>query len=1008
MAIDMGRNHHVSNHGKITPMIDCLLSSDSLKGLEEETQPDSGYGSQESSHMGTPNVPRTANHCGLDEAVQHELRLSKTKTIMSFDYKMDDAYTARFCNIQSSIESLLVQYTRRKSLLRSNTVRHKPMAIRPMLLGNNSQDAKPYIVVFCAPEMRKRIQHFFDTDTLVRAFYKPDDPLLPSFEVAVCGCAPQLRTDGFNIDVVWDENPTELKTAGMCVVFFPPTRKTRFDNTLCGTAIRFEAQGRRRNATLGGLVKITYEDGSSAIMGLTAGHVATAVLQDDSVLDVLEEEESGDDSFVDDSDSEYNEGVSDEISVTDKDSVSSIDYCSNPWAFEKPNHQATQVTLSNSLTKALKSPHGVGQNTFPDFDWALFPFEGHFKMNELPTLADVGDRRCVTAYRQSSPAALNETPAERVILMCGSGGLKYGSMVHQPTRILIQPATEFVNAYLVSLDDGASFADGDSGTWVISQDTMELLGHLVATDFFGAAYIILACDIFRDIAQSNGITKVSLPTEAEMSTEIVATAAEDADLTRTLGTSLTTTVVSTQTSEKVDRRARNQYGNIFNTEWPYRSLPSGHLVHPKYGPNLLCLREYSPSMTLTQVDAMMRNQRGYKRAFTNADSPAKETLLKFDTAASASLALNEFVKRLPQGHRRRFILQQFATSESDLPPPIQNHDSITEEPASTLKKSRRASLGSFEPPHNYEKGDPGHETLSQSSYTTAMSPATDPLLFALSHPDSITGSQDFVFLGRQHVNPGSCASVDSGYSSLMSTNNSPSSSADLVYIPGDRVHLSEERSSRRAPGANMSDRASIRVVITEDGSSRRRARETAYYTNDAPQGLRPDTITEEYDANRAERLRMRIAIANAEIAARPTAPPIMPRTRRGRDQSPPNPSEEKKAAAATATHRTPVVDSQRERRREQYAAAAMAQRIPPVVDDEDATPILVGPKVESTSNTPATRDQAPNKTPQGRHGPRMPRRTVQHNHREESDDSGDEADLESQPRRRTRMGGVPL
>lgn len=884
MAIDAGRSNHASNDGRIIPLIDDLLSSDSLKRLEEECQPDSGYGSHESSQMGTPDAPRTASHCGLDDAVQHELRLSKTKTIMSFDYKMDDVYTARFCNIQSSVESLLVQYTRRKSLLRSSTARHKPMAIRPMMLGNNSQDAKPHIVVFCASEMRKRIQHFFDTDTLVRAFCKPDNPLLPSFEIAVCGCAPQLRTDTFEMDVVWDANPTELKTAGMCVVFSPLTRKTKFDNTLCGTPIRFEARGKQRNATLGGLVKITYDDGSSVMMGLTAGHAAAAILQDDGVLGVLEEEASDDDSFVDDSDSEFSAGDDDEITVPETDEAISVD-SSNSWVFEKPSHQATKVTLPNPLTNALKHRPGVDEKAFPLFDWAIFPFEGCSKINELPILTETGDRCCITTYRQFSPAALNDAPAERVILMCGSSGLKYGRMVHQSTRILIQPATKFVNAYLVTLDDDASFADGDSGTWVISQDTTELLGHLVATDFFGAGYIVLACDIFRDIAQNNGIKEVVLPAESEIWAESAAApAVGDADLASAPWASLTITDAPMKTSEAVGRRAHMQYGNIFDTEWLYRSLPSGHLVYPQYSANFLCLRDYSMGMTLAEANSMMRNQRGYKRAFINADSPSKEILLEFDTVASASLALIEFSERFPEGQSRRYILQQFATSDSDLPPPVQKSDRVTGEPSSTTKRSQRSSSKAPKSSDYYEDPEPDHKTIPEPAPVTTVSlggdivvvdsygfnlpgvyPPNAPPVEQLRGPRSQSCSRGGEYTYGGQPKSASCSSVDSGYSSLMSASSSPNNVPYVPEAPETGPSFSEKRSSRRRRGS---------VIFTTAG--------------DAPTPRIPPRRYKEDDNARDERIRMRIAAV--EILARPDVSSVRSRTRRGRDRSTtPNP-----------------------------------------------------------------------------------------------------------------------
>jgi hypothetical protein len=58
--------------------------------------------------------------------------------------------------------------------------------------------------------------------------------------------------------------------------------------------------------------------------------------------------------------------------------------------------------------------------------------------------------------------------------------------------------------------------DGDSGSWVVKQDTHEVVGQIVATDILGAAYIIPLCDIFDDICKSLGAAAVSLPVPSDI------------------------------------------------------------------------------------------------------------------------------------------------------------------------------------------------------------------------------------------------------------------------------------------------------------------------------------------------------------------------------------------------------------------------------------------------------------------------------------------------------------
>jgi hypothetical protein len=41
--------------------------------------------------------------------------------------------------------------------------------------------------------------------------------------------------------------------------------------------------------------------------------------------------------------------------------------------------------------------------------------------------------------------------------------------------------------------------DGDSGSWVVNESTLEVIGHIVATDELGDAYVIPLADVFEDI-----------------------------------------------------------------------------------------------------------------------------------------------------------------------------------------------------------------------------------------------------------------------------------------------------------------------------------------------------------------------------------------------------------------------------------------------------------------------------------------------------------------------------
>jgi hypothetical protein len=375
--------------------------------------------------------------------------------LIAFNTGIDELYTTRFYSIQPTIESLLLQYVKRKSFLRS-TGRHKPMVIRLLLLGNTELDAKPHIVVFCAPEMRKRVQHFFDTDEIVKAHYKPEEKTLPSFDVAVCGCAPQLRNGEVCVEVFCDSTIDDDLDKGF-------SYKTTLDSTFCGTPVHIQANDKIRNATLGGLVKLEYANGESKLCGLIAGHVVRECLEktDEQSLpgEGSDVDDSGSvDSYISNSDSDWSKSDSEgtlEVEVGSQagtEGANGGDSDSNSWAFKHP--QALGDMLMQGDDKK-QPPRG-------SLDWALVNIK-EYKPNLLPAFMfrDNLDQWSagITKWRLQPPAAFKSLSEERVVLMCGSSGPKFGHLASQPARILVDPGDSFADAYMVILDGGDGMKD---------------------------------------------------------------------------------------------------------------------------------------------------------------------------------------------------------------------------------------------------------------------------------------------------------------------------------------------------------------------------------------------------------------------------------------------------------------------------------------------------------------------------------------------------------------------
>jgi hypothetical protein len=58
--------------------------------------------------------------------------------------------------------------------------------------------------------------------------------------------------------------------------------------------------------------------------------------------------------------------------------------------------------------------------------------------------------------------------------------------------------------------------EGESGSWIIDQKTLEVYGHLVASDALGYGYVIPLSETFKDILQQLGAVSVELPSAIDI------------------------------------------------------------------------------------------------------------------------------------------------------------------------------------------------------------------------------------------------------------------------------------------------------------------------------------------------------------------------------------------------------------------------------------------------------------------------------------------------------------
>jgi hypothetical protein len=374
-------------------------------GNDKASIEDSGYGPSRQSFAAT-----TSN---IDREREGIRRFSKSvplppecrSNLRHFpDTPLDQFTEQRFVELIPVVEDTLKPITKTRC-----------WSFRRMFLGNDDTDVAPYIVIFCNERYFKRIQHRVSRPRVIRLCESGDLIL----RILVVPREAKLM-----------HSPTDIEVC---------RNKT---TTLCGAPILLVNKsedlysGSSRKATIGGIIKITNADGTSGLCGMTAGHV----LDDWQNSSVDTASSCSDRSGETDSYQDLDEPKPSSSRETE------IEYQSvlrGTWDFAE----------TDSFGKIDGSgPNGSSDNSIqPSHDWALFTTE--LKMpNELCALKSPGcfERR---ELKQAARPTFHGGISEPVILIGGSNGPKRGELSSLMSRILIGSSGNFVDAYILTLDE---------------------------------------------------------------------------------------------------------------------------------------------------------------------------------------------------------------------------------------------------------------------------------------------------------------------------------------------------------------------------------------------------------------------------------------------------------------------------------------------------------------------------------------------------------------------------
>jgi len=443
---------------------------------------DSGYATRSNTAFTSP--VGSSQNTSEEKTPQDEFAHSNTRSVPLpgredlYIIRRDLDYTsnARFREIAPSMQQLLQKSMPKQwsSVFQSAKAKSKRphatmMSMRLMVVGATAETAKPSIVIFLAGDQTRCVEAALEQPSL-RGLYRSNDGVTPSFDVIVVGQEPRKRSYR-EVSVVWEASRQREKSL----------------STFCGVQICLDAGGgRSAAATLGGIVKLTYGPGDFKLVGMTAGHPIHDLLDPESDAEHLVFKHPRALGTV------LHPLINNDIQDDDQ----AILVPKRDWALVEMN---SPVRMRPNLMHIAGNEGGLNlQRKAPASQTGNLPLQSR------------GQGHSMTA---APPASFPDINPIEVVLLGGSShfsGAMVGLLSHMLGAIMLSPDDGFVDAYLLTLDEGQELQDGDSGSWVVNPVSLEVYGHVVATDMTGDVYVIPLHESLEEMKDALGVESVSL------------------------------------------------------------------------------------------------------------------------------------------------------------------------------------------------------------------------------------------------------------------------------------------------------------------------------------------------------------------------------------------------------------------------------------------------------------------------------------------------------------------
>ncbi|KAK4170695.1 hypothetical protein QBC36DRAFT_150987, partial [Triangularia setosa] len=84
------------------------------------------------------------------------------------------------------------------------------------------------------------------------------------------------------------------------------------------------------------------------------------------------------------------------------------------------------------------------------------------------------------------------------------------------SSIMMFPGRTFLQTLDLVLRSDSELRPGDSGSWVVSETTHEVYGHVISMDAHGEAHVVPLESTLSDIRAQLDVDEVALPTKADL------------------------------------------------------------------------------------------------------------------------------------------------------------------------------------------------------------------------------------------------------------------------------------------------------------------------------------------------------------------------------------------------------------------------------------------------------------------------------------------------------------